>query len=209
MCTTFRFTCLHSILGSCNNLVDFNFQSELKSLWYKICLHFLSIFVSVFMSDADLKFSFLVMSLSDFGIKKYCPYRVSWEGFLPLLTERVVQFFLKIFGRINQWSHLGTGFYFWENFRLLIQSLVIGLRFSNSSWVSFSKLVTFWRLCLLHLSCIIYWHEIVLFSYNSNISNVGEDILSWIPNFVNHCLLSVSLSLLFLPFLSFTVAKNL
>lgn len=141
MCTTFRFTChcLHSILGSCNNLVDFNFQSELKSLWYKICLHFLSIFVSVFVSDADLKFSFLVMSLSDFGIKKYCPYRVSWEGFLPLLTERVVQCFLKIFGRINQWSHLGTGFYFWENFRLLIQSLVIGLRFSNSSWVSFSN----------------------------------------------------------------------
>ena len=96
-------------------------------------------FVSVFMSDIDLKFSFLVTSLSDFGIRKYCPYRVSWEGFPPLLIERLVQFLLKIFGRIHQWSHLGPGFYFWENFQLLIQSLIIDLRFSNSSWVSFSN----------------------------------------------------------------------
>lgn len=86
MCNTFRFTChcLYSILGSCNNLVDFNFQSEPQSLWYKICLHFLSIFVSVFVSDVDLKFSFLVMSLSDFGTRKYCPYRVGKASFLYL-----------------------------------------------------------------------------------------------------------------------------
>lgn len=143
-----------------------------------------------------------------FWYKKILPIQSELGRLPPSTYRKVVQFFLKYLGGLTNeaiWAQV----FILGKFSIINSISCYRSRFSNSSWVSFSKLVTFWRLCLLHLSCIIYWHEIVLFSYNSNISNVGG--ISFLEFLI---LLIIVFSLyLFLSYsclsLSFTVAKNL
>lgn len=84
---------------------------NLTCSWYiflflkNICCWICSIFVSIFIRDIRLYYSFIVVSSSSLGIMKW-PHGMSWEVFPPILffgrvCEGLVVIRLKIFGIIR------------------------------------------------------------------------------------------------------------
>ena len=139
----------------------------LMCCWILFARILLRIFVSMFISDIGLQFSFFVASLSGFGIR----VMVATQNEFGSLPSSAI--FWKSLSRIGVSSSLnfwwnspvklsGPGLLFAGRFLITvsISVLVMGLlRFSISAWFSSGKLY-FLRICPFLPHCPFYWHII-------------------------------------------------